>query len=201
MWRISPFQVSAGRSFGSSSLPFSSNTTLTVFLPVSALSRTARFTSCHVSTFSPFTVLIRCPGRTPSWYSSDCCPTYPTTGSSTTLGIPRIQRPIAITSAKTTFMNGPAKATRILESGETGGSGSSGSFSPPPSSLSSSSAFPSIASLVSICGNFTKPPAGMARIEYRMPSFSLLQTTGPKPMANSSTFRPRLSATQKWPNS
>ncbi len=51
------------------------------------------------------------------------------------------------------FMIGPATATAILAHGEISGSGSA----------SSSSLLPSIASLVSICGSFTKPPAGIMR--------------------------------------
>ena len=50
------------------------------------------------------------------------------------------------------FMIGPATATAILAHGEISGSGSA-------SSLLS----PSSASLVSICGSFTKPPAGIMR--------------------------------------
>ena len=59
---------------------------------------------------------------------------------------------VASTTAKTMFMIGPATATAILAHGEISGSGSA-------SSLLS----PSSASLVSICGSFTKPPAGIMR--------------------------------------
>ena len=51
-------------------------------------------------------------------------------------------------------MIGPATATAILAQGEMSGSGS----------VSSDPFPPSIASLVSICGSFTKPPAGIMRM-------------------------------------
>ena len=59
----------------------------------------------------------------------------------------------------------------------------------------------SMDSAVIICGNFTKPPAGIQRSEYSMPSRFQLNIFGPKPMANSSTFMPSWRAVQKWPSS
>ena len=56
-------------------------------------------------------------------------------------------------------------------------------------------------SAVIICGSFTKPPAGIERIEYSIPSRVQLRIFGPNPTANSSTFIPSFRATQKWPNS
>ena len=90
---------------------------------------------------------------------------------------------------KTTFMIGPATATRILDQGEAGGI------------FSAAALAPSSASEVIICGSFTKPPAGTQRQEYSMPSRVQLRIFGPNPMENPSTFKPRRRATQKCPNS
>src|SRR6266516_2482137 len=87
---------------------------------------------------------------------------------------------------KRTFISGPATATRIFERG-----GAGGTFSP--AELLS----PSNASEVIICGNFTKPPAGIQRQEYSMPSRVQLKILGPKPMANASTFKPDRRAKQQ----
>ena len=86
---------------------------------------------------------------------------------------------------KTTFMNGPAKATRIFDQGEAGGS-CSGRFA----------ALPSSASEVTICGSFTKPPAGIQRHDHSTPSRIQLTIFGPNPMEKPSIFRPRRSAIQ-----
>src|SRR5688572_24286672 len=91
-------------------------------------------------------------------------------------------------NANTTFIAGPATATKMRAHGGAGGNCSS--LFPP-----------SIASDVIICGSFTKPPAGIHRQEYSMPSRVQLIIFGPNPIANASTFMPHLRATQKWPNS
>ena len=43
---------------------------------------------------------------------------------------------------------------------------------------------------VTIWGSLTKPPAGIQRTEYSMPSRTQAKIFGPKPMAKASTFRP-----------
>ena len=90
-----------------------------------------------------------------------------------------------MTMPKMTFIIGPAKATRIFDQGDTGGSFSTGSV-----------ALPSIASEVTICGSFTKPPAGIQRQDHSTPSRIQLTILGPKPMEKPSIFRPRRSAIQ-----
>ena len=85
-------------------------------------------------------------------------------------------------SAKSTFIAGPAAATRMRETGDAGGI--------------SASAFPSIASLVIICGNFTKPPAGIQRMLHSTPWNIHEKAFGPRPMEKPSTFIPRRRAIQ-----
>ena len=80
------------------------------------------------------------------------------------------------------FIAGPATATRIRDDG--GAWGISGA------------AFPSMASEVIICGSFTKPPAGIHRTDHSTPSRIQEKIFGPNPIANPSTFMPRLSAIQ-----
>src|ERR1035438_8185667 len=67
------------------------------------------------------------------------------------------------------FMNGPATATSILERGGAGG-------------ISSWLASPSMAVEVTIWGSLTKPPAGIQRTEYSMPSRTQPKIFGPNPM-------------------
>ena len=81
-----------------------------------------------------------------------------------------------------------ATATNILENGGAGG-------------MSSPFFSPSMAEEVTIWGNFTKPPAGIQRTEYSIPSRVHEKILGPKPMAKASTFSPHRRAIQKWPNS
>ena len=90
-----------------------------------------------------------------------------------------------MTMPKTTFIIGPAKATRIFDQGEAGGSCSTGS-----------SALPSSASDVTICGSLTKPPAGIQRQDHSTPSRIQLTILGPNPIEKPSIFRPRRSAIQ-----
>src|SRR5665213_4160206 len=99
-----------------------------------------------------------------------------------------------------TFMAGPATETRILDKADAGGIEASSFFLAPstvPVVACSLFPAPSIALEVTICGNLTKPPAGIQRREYSTPLRFQETILGPKPMANSSTTRPRLRATQK----
>lgn len=89
----------------------------------------------------------------------------------------------AMAKAKATFINGPAAATRIFDQGGAGG-------------ICSWLASPSMAAAVIIWGSLTKPPAGIQRTEYSMPSRTQPKIFGPNPMAKASTFMPRRRATQ-----
>ena len=78
-------------------------------------------------------------------------------------GLPICQTAMAAASASSMEKSGPAKATMILSSGVTAGSGAR-SLSPP-----------SIASIGAICGNATKPPAGIQPRPNCTPSISFFQ--------------------------
>src|SRR5208283_3397025 len=106
-------------------------------------------------------------------------------GGLTGTGIPTAHRKQAVTTPKTTFIIGPEKATRILDQGDTAGSCSTGS-----------SALPSRASDVTICGSLTKPPAGIHRHDHSTPSRIQLTILGPNPIEKPSILRPRRRAVQ-----
>src|ERR1035437_2597944 len=94
----------------------------------------------------PSTSRIVSPGRRPAFPAGPVGSTQPTTVelSASLLGLPTPQTTTANSIASKKLNSGPANATMILSSGETGGNWSAGV-----------SVLPSTASIVAICGNKT----------------------------------------------
>ena len=99
--------------------------------------------------------MMRSPSLIPKRASAESGGTYPMMVWLRATGSPITQRTEPNPKARTTFMNGPARATRILWIGRIGGK-------PVPER-------PSIISEVTIWGSFTKPPAGIQRMAHSTP--------------------------------